>query len=297
MVTIPLSCGGQVVAHYVQDPDLAPALAPRPYLHPVRTLGGTEVTELMPADHLHHLGVSVAVPDVGGRNFWGGRTFVRGEGPTWLYDHGTQRHLSWSHRAPGSLGESLAWTGPDGREVLREERAIALRPVGAHWALDFAVALTNVSGTPLAIGSPATNGRPGAGYGGFFWRAPGAATGIAVFTADASGEAAVHGSRTGWLAMSGTSGARDWTLVFTGGDEATRGDPWFVRAREYPGVGSALAWDRPLAVPPGGAVRRRIITLVADGLLTHADITGLAKLDFGVRSHADAAPTASPKER
>jgi hypothetical protein len=28
-------------------------------------------------------------------------------------------------------------------------------------------------------------------------------------------------------------------------------DPWFVRVARYQGVGSALAWDRPLVLEPG----------------------------------------------
>ncbi|MBC6458220.1 PmoA family protein [Actinomadura sp. HBU206391] len=277
-VDLRLDPEGRPLARYVWRPELAATLAPRPYLHPVWTLGGTEVTELMPDDHLHHLGVSVAVPDVGGRNFWGGRTFVRDQGPTWLGDHGVQRHLGWSALAPDSFGQSLVWTGPDGGEVLREERTVSLRPVGDHWALDFAFALTNATGEPLAIGSPATNGRPGAGYGGFFWRAPGSSTGILVFTPDAVGETAVHGTRADWLAMSGTApGSRGWTLVFVPGDERTRADLWFVRADEYPGVGSSLAWERSRDVAPGDSVRRRVITIVADGLLPSDRIAALRR--------------------
>ncbi|NUR95656.1 MAG: oxidoreductase, partial [Kribbellaceae bacterium] len=30
--------------------------APRPYLHPVRTLGGRPLTEVSPVDHRHHYG-------------------------------------------------------------------------------------------------------------------------------------------------------------------------------------------------------------------------------------------------
>ena len=273
------SAAGRPVAWYVWRPGLADSMSPRPYLHPVRTLAGTEVTELAPDDHVHHLGVSVAVPDVGGRNFWGGRTYVRGRGPTWLDDHGTQRHLSWSAMAADSFIESLAWIGADGGEVLRERRAVAFRPVGGHWALDFAFELTNVTGAPLSIGSPATNGRPGAGYGGFFWRAPGSSTGVRVFGPDREGEREVHGGRADWLAMSGTaSGESTWTLVFVPGDDETRGDPWFVRAEEYPGVGSSLAWERSLDVPAGGSVRRRVVTVVADGAVPRDGVAALVAL-------------------
>lgn len=278
---VELTCAGRRVASYVWRPALAAKLSPRPYLHPVRTLGGTVVTELMPEDHPHHLGVSVAVPDVGGRNFWGGRTFVRGRGPTWLDNHGTQRHLGWTRRGDDGFAETLLWVGPDDTPLLWEERTVATRLLGADapdcWALDLGFTLTNVSGVPLAIGSPATNGRPGAGYGGFFWRAPRASRDLRAFTCDAAGEDAVHGSRSAWLALSGTGpDDRGWTLVFVAADTGTRDDPWFVRVRDYPGVGSSLAWDRPLPVAPDRAVTRRIVTVVADGALPRDRVRSLA---------------------
>ncbi|MFD1833239.1 PmoA family protein [Streptomyces desertarenae] len=258
-----LTCGGRPVARYEHRPDLPARESPRPYLHPVRTLGGTPVTELRPADHVHHLGVSVAVPDVSGTNFWGGRTFVRGRGPTELDNHGVQRHLRWSRLAEDGFTEEIAWLR-DGRTLLAERRTVAARELdGTCWALDLTTELTNTCDEELSVGSPATNGRPGAGYGGFFWRPPIGPRPPEVFTADAEGEEAVHGSAAPWLAMASDA----WTLVFAGGTARTRRDPWFVRAAEYPGVGSALAWERRLPLPPGQPVVRRVVTAVADGRL------------------------------
>ncbi|MCP2166443.1 DUF6807 domain-containing protein [Goodfellowiella coeruleoviolacea] len=268
--TVELSCQGRVVADYQVNQGLPADVSPRPFLFPVRTLAGTEVTELMPPDHLHHLGVGVAVPDVAGQNFWGGRTFVRGQGPTRLANHGVQQHVSWSGQGDDHVIQTLSWRGADGRELLRERRAITALPVagGRCWALDLGFTLTNPTGAAVTIGSPATNGRPGAGYGGFFWRAPGAATNRAVFSPTARGEDAVHGSRAAWVALAGTSpGDRPWTLVFLPGNELTARDRWFVRDREYPAVGSALAWDQRLAIAAGASTTRRVVTVVADGRL------------------------------
>jgi len=88
-----LKAAGRPVGRYVTSHRLPARLSPRPYLHPVTTLAGTAVTELTPADHTHHLGVGVAVPDVEGHNFWGGRTYVRDQGPTELDNHGAQHHV------------------------------------------------------------------------------------------------------------------------------------------------------------------------------------------------------------
>ncbi|MEU6608033.1 PmoA family protein [Streptomyces shenzhenensis] len=259
--TLVLRVAGRPVGRYLTRPELPARLAPRPFLHPVTTLAGTAVTELSPADHLHHLGVGVAVPDVEGHNFWGGRTFVRDRGPTELDNHGTQRHLAFQLRDPDGFVEELLWVAA-GSELLRERRTVAATELtGTAWALDFTFSLTNVTAGPLSIGSPATNGRPGAAYGGFFWRARKEDRAPEVFTADRAGEPEVHGRPADWLALAGAG----WTLVFAGATADTRRDPWFVRTAAYPGVGSSLAHAERLPVPPGGTVVRRVVTVVADG--------------------------------
>ncbi len=267
-----LHAGGVPVARYVWRPDLPVTDSPRPYLHPVRTLAGTPVTEFRPDDHVHHLGASVAVGDVGGANFWGGRTYVTGQGPTWLDNHGEQRHTGFARQSGSGFVETLDWLGPDGRTLVREQRTVEARPAGpGGWALDVTFVLTNVTGRSFTIQSSATKGRAGAGYGGFFWRAPKAPDQPRVFTADAEGEDAVHGSTARWLALAGRSPTgQPWTLAFVQPDDA---DPWFVRVVEYPGVGPALAWDRPL--PVDTAVTRRVVTLVLDG---HPGRNELARL-------------------
>ncbi|MFD2687850.1 PmoA family protein [Streptomyces phyllanthi] len=268
-----LRIAGRPVGRYTTRPELPARLSPRPYLHPVTTLSGAAVTELGPADHLHHLGVGVAVPDVEGFNFWGGRTFVRDQGPTELDNHGSQRHRAFQLRDPDGFVEELRWVASGG-ELLRERRTVAATELTeSAWALDFTFSLTNTTQDPLSIGSPATNGRPGAAYGGFFWRARKEAATPRVFTADREGEAQVHGVRADWLALVGST----WTLVFAGATDATRQDPWFVRAEEYPGVGSSLASEERLPIGPGETVVRRIVTVVADGTLDRGGAAALVR--------------------
>ncbi|MEU3793206.1 PmoA family protein [Streptomyces fructofermentans] len=268
-----LRVAGRPVGRYTVRPELAPNLAPRPYLHPVTTLAGAAVTELSPADHLHHLGVGVAVPDVEGHNFWGGRTYVRDRGPTELANHGAQRHAAFQLRDPDGFVEELRWVAA-GRELLRERRTVSATGLGdTAWALDFTFSLTNTTPEELSIGSPATNGRPGAAYGGFFWRARKEAGAPEVFTAGSEGEDAVHGTCADWVALAGA----DWTLVFAGATEATRRDPWFVRTAEYPGVGSSLAHTERLPIPSGGTTVRRVVTVVADGRLGRDEAAALVR--------------------
>ncbi|WP_420000629.1 PmoA family protein [Streptomyces boninensis] len=268
-----LHCSGRPVARYWLRTELPAGHAPRPYFHPVWTLTGTPVTEELPADHPHHLGVGVAVPDVEGHNFWGGRTFVRDQGPTELDNHGEQRHTGFPLRDADGFVAELGWTA-GGRPLLRERRTVAAAELtDSAWALDFTFCLTNATSSSLSIGSPQTNGRPGAAYGGFFWRAPKEQVAPRVFTAAAEGEAAVHGACADWLALGGVG----WTLVFAGATEETRRDPWFVRAADYPGVGSSLAAERRLPLEAGETLVRRVVTVVADGTLSRGEAATLAR--------------------
>ncbi|MFE6309384.1 PmoA family protein [Nocardiopsis sp. NPDC057823] len=255
---------GAAVAVWNGGADVEPRLSPRPYLHPVRTRAGVVVTEVVPEDHRHHLGVGVAVPDVSGTSFWGGRTFTPDRGSVMLDNHGRQSSRGPVARPGGVWVEEVSWTGPGRGELLREERRWRARGLdGSAWVLDLECTLRNTGGRDLSIGSPATNGRPGAGYGGLFWRAPIGPSAPRVLGPDGvRGEEGLHGSRARWLALEGDAGG-PWTLLFHQPGGHT--DPWFVRAREYPGVGPALAWEERLPLPAGRELTRCLRTAVVDG--------------------------------
>ncbi|MET8119953.1 PmoA family protein [Micromonospora sp. NPDC005189] len=268
-----LLVGGTEVARYVVDPALDARHGPRPYLHPVRTLGGTVVTDALPADHVWHLGASLAVQDVNGSNLWGGRTYVRDVGYTWRDDHGRIAHTGWSERSTDRLTHRLEWRDPHGAVLLTEHRQLTAVPLTGEgpageisaWWLEVDYTLSAPAGQDVRLGSPATNGRPGgAGYGGFFWRAVSAEP-ASVFSASATGEEAVNGSAEPWVALRGTGpDGRAYTLVFAGlGD----GDRWFVRAAMYPGVGVAFAFAQPVTIAAGRKRHGRHGVAVVDGTL------------------------------
>ena len=244
--------GGTVLLRYLFRPDLAPDHSPRPYAHPVRTLAGDEITAVEPDDHPWHAGISMAVPDVDGDNFWGGPTYVDGQGYVHRQDHGQVQHQSWVEASVSVdacvLCEELAWVAADGRTILTEDRELRIDgvdPSRGSWTLHWSYRLRNVSGRCVQFGSPATNGRPGAGYGGLFWRGAKTFQGGAVVTEQARGEAAVNGTQARNLTVAcGTGGL---TIAAEDQEPAT----WFVRSAEYPGAGPALAFDAPLHLDPG----------------------------------------------
>lgn len=278
---------------------LNPQLSPRPYLHPVTTLGGITVTDHMPADHPWHLGAGFALQDVNGSNFWGGKTYTRESG-TYVSrrDHGRIELLPSAVENSGDVTETAAggqsadkgafspgrgvrqlrWLGADGQLLLNEQRTLSSVVLGERvWRLDLCSELTAV--VDVSLGSPGSNGAAGSGYGGFFWRLP--ACGEArIFTPDAEGEPAVHGSVAPWLAWTadfgevpGIRAGQPATLVFSAPAEAA--DPWFVRSSGYPAVGSALAWERPVALAAGEPFRRSLSVWVCDGQLSPAAVESL----------------------
>jgi hypothetical protein len=273
-----LQVDGRDVADYVWHSDLPASTAPRPYLHPVRTLTGTTVTDARPHSHTHQLGISIAAPDIGGRNFWGGRTFVAGHGPAWLDNHGAQHHQRWLRHTESELAHTLRWVDGQGAALLSERRAITCVPLTSDaWTLAVQTRLTNATDRPLPIRSPASLGRVGAGYGGFFWRGPAVNGQVRVQSPAGTGVRAVHGTTAPWLTVSGTSGGAAWTMLFVPADATTAQDRWFVRARDYLGVGSSLTWDRPLVLEPGEHLERHILAVVADGNLSEDAAAALAE--------------------
>jgi hypothetical protein len=276
-----LLVAGRETAQYRSGVGLDARLSPRPYLHPVRTLAGTVVTAALPADHRWHLGAGVAVQDVGGVNVWGGRTYLRGTGYRWLGDHGRVDHVAFRSCSESGFGEELTWRSPDGRDLLSERRDVSAEslprlPAGG-WQLRLRFRLCNVTGSPLELGSPGSNGRDAGGYGGFFWRLP-ALLHAQVRTAEATGEAEVHARPATWLTVRGRtlSENAEVTLVFRPADVITRQDPWFVRLASYPGVGSSLAARHPVRLEPGESLTRALDVLVLDGTVGDADLPALA---------------------
>ncbi len=262
-----LTVAGREVGRYGWDRAGLPGTVPRPALHPLRTLRGTPVTGAHPPDHPWHFGLGIALPDVAGVNLWGGPSYVRGRGYADA-ERGVVRERAPARTGPGTVAHGLRWCDASGTALLSESRRLRCGG-GADgcWWLEWSSVLTPAGTAPVPLGSPGSAGRTGAGYGGFFWRLPEVSPGRArVFTAEHRGEDRLNGAPARWLALAVDDGAASWTAVLSGVDDRTRRDPWFVRAGEYLGVGSSLAWDRPLWLRPGRSLPITVRVVLADGL-------------------------------
>ncbi len=276
-----LEVAGSTVAQRQSGDHVTPLSSPRPYLHPITTTSGVVVTDHLPLDHVWHLGAGVALQDVDGINFWGGRTYRReAQGYVWREDHGSIRTAGLTQDA-AKLQEQLEWVGPDGRVLLTEDRQWTATGLSSTaWQLDLEFTLSPAGAQTVVLGSPGSNGRPQGGYGGFFWRLP-ACSAASIRTEHASGEDSVHGSTAPWLAWTADFEGGSATLVFFADPETT--DPWFVRHEGYPGVGLSLAWDAVVETRAEQPLRRSVSVVVADGALDDTEVAALVGAVEGAR--------------
>ena len=245
---------------------------PRPHLHPVTTRAGTVLTAASPADHPHHLGISVAFSDLNGTNFWGGSTWVPGTGAALVPNHGRQV-ITATHASagiPGRLTETIQWRDANDAALATEERRIATggHPDSRCWRLRLATTLRTAGATGrLTLSSSAVKGRTGAGYGGIFWRLPADSEVVQIMTADGTGTDAAHGSASPWLSLGLRTAGAEATLRLHQNREVF---PWFVRTAGYLGAGPAVAWSRARAVAPSAPLRLELSAVLVDGIIDSA---------------------------
>ncbi|MCX3058258.1 DUF6807 domain-containing protein [Streptomyces beihaiensis] len=273
---------------YVYRPEAAWE-APKPYLHPVRSLSGGLVTDYRPNDHRWHKGLQLTASHLSGQNLWGGNTYVHGQGYLALPERiGSMAHVCFDEVAADGeravLRERLTWHPHDGELWADEERRVEAHdvdPVAGVWSLTWSSAVTNRRAEPLRFGSPTTHGRPAAGYTGLFWRGPRAFRGGRVFTPGAdrgsgarSGDRDLMGCQAPWLAYVGEHDGRDGhaTVVFEhapsndhAGQRGTHPAHWFVRTEPFAALAPSWAFHEELVLAPGETLARTYRMHVADG--------------------------------
>ncbi|WP_243076454.1 PmoA family protein [Microbacterium sp. SS28] len=268
--------GERTLAEYVYAPTEPQLESPRPYLL-LRDRKGLDVTAYRPDDHVWHKGLSLALPNVGVHNFWGGPTYVRDEGYVQLPNNGAQVHgafvasdtpIADAAASLARIDERLDWRSQDGTSVLTEHRILTARAVGDDaWALTWRSALVNVSGESLAFGSPTSKGRENAGYAGIFWRGPAAWRGGSIQGPGGEAGDAARGASGPWLAFV----APDRSAGVLALDQASGGGPWFARSAEYAGLCPAPFFFDETVLEPGGT-----LVLAAAFVIGGADVASLA---------------------
>jgi hypothetical protein len=260
----------RLLFRYVYASESAQVESPRPYFHPLRTLAGDTVSIFRPHDHRWHHGLSMTSANLSGENFWGGPTYVDGQGYQQLPNNGRVDHEAWEGLEP-ALVERLAWITQGGDRWLEEVRTMEVAQVdeeSGHWTLRLGFDLRNVSGHPLELGSPTTAGRPLAGYGGLFWRGPRSFRDGTILAAGGLDGPDVMGVAAPWLAFVGRHDGCDRasTVVFVDHPENPRHPTkWFVRSEPYACVGCAFMFDEVYTLAPGERLSLRYLVVVGTG--------------------------------
>ena len=274
---------GATVASYVVVSDVPAVDTPKPFLHPVRTLGGTVITGFAPDDHPWHHGLQFAFPRVGDHNLWGGGTYLGPEGGYQVGDdHGQILHASWDAReASGdtaTLAHTLSWLGRNGEVLLHEERSITCaHQRGSTEALiiDFVTTLRNATAGNLELATPAQRGRADGGYGGLFLRLAEGFTASGLW--GESGKVTASGASSRTLVVHGASA--DGAPVTLGLSFLPDGSPgcqkWLYRFEEFAAIGWAVAYDDSLELPRGEQMRFAHRLVVCDGHLDPGQVTAL----------------------
>jgi hypothetical protein len=106
-------------------------------MHPVRTRASVVVSAHHTADHDWHNGVGMAIPDVNGTHFWGGRSYVHEQGYVWLDNHGVIVGEP-PELEDTAFTQELRWIAHDGSVALHEQRSIGWIAIGQQrWRLIF----------------------------------------------------------------------------------------------------------------------------------------------------------------
>jgi hypothetical protein len=258
--SISLLVEGRLLFQYVYVPEVPETEAPRPYFHPLNSLAGDTLTNFRPNDHPWHHALSLTLNTVSGVNFWGGPTFVRGQGYQWLSNHGAQHHVSWQRIEAGetraTLVHTLEWRSATER-LFHEVRSLGITvDAGARtWSMHWASQLTNVSGRALSLANPHTNGAIGSHYNGLQFRGARELlddhldpTIRVVAEGGRENVEAVHGAAARWMEWHGQmdTSLRRVTIRFENHAGPVH---WFVR-RAAPLAAIPVHFDQELTLEP-----------------------------------------------
>lgn len=264
--------------HYVYVPDVPGLESPRPYIHPLYSLNGHLVTDFRPADHPWHHGLSMTLAYLSGENFWGGPTYLREAGYQQLANNGQQIHQRWlsiqQDELTASWEHQLLWQSAKKQDLLHETRRIRIDLIHhseGYWCLTWHSQFENVSGQPLELGSPGTQGRAKGGYGSLFWRGPQSFRAGQILLAgggrSSDDDESLMGAKAAWLAyINHPSSEHRSSLIFVDQPGNPRyPNPWFLRAGSTPMVCFALHYEDVYMLDPGEIVTLEYQVIIADG--------------------------------
>ena len=284
---IKLTYGDAPLFDYVYHSKEAAFESPRPYFYPLHTLAGDNVAIFRPYDHLWHVGLSMTWTYINDQNFWGGNTYVHGQGYIPLDNVGRTQHNSWNAVScePQSalLIHNLSWISSRGERWLDEQRTVTVDMSHAEagfWFFDIAMHFKNVSDINLEVGSPVTHGRPLAGYGGLFWRGPRSFLHGKFFSAGGQTSEDIVSNQNEWVAYSGKHDVtnRASTLIFVDNPTNPRyPTKWWGRDDPYACVSSSFVYDEPFVFEPQDELALQYRVLICNSELDFDKVSAVVE--------------------
>jgi LacI family transcriptional regulator len=187
-----------------------------------------------------------------------------------------------------SISENLNWIGADGGVQAVERRRVQVmrHPDPRAWAMSISSTIRPAGELDqLEVSSSAVKGRPGAGYGGIFWRFPRDARAELIMAEAGTGTDVAHGSLSPWLSIAAVVAGRRASVVLA--QDPGSPLPWFLRTEGYLGAGPAVAWDGIRTLSHHNPLTLNLHAVVKDGTVdSPAQARRLLALHPTLRQHA-----------
>lgn len=250
---------GKVVWQVVFDPQ-----QPKPFVHPLATLAGAELTVRSPADHIWHRGLWWSWKYINHTNYWeedkktglsAGRTEIIAAQATTGQDFSGRVELDLAYRLPGQP------------PVMTERRILKFSTPTADgtYSLDWSAVFKVLQDVELERTPPT---KTSGGYAGLSLRFPPAFSKTWKFlTSDGKRLAAeANGGRLTWVDFSGPApdGTAAGIAIFDHPTNLRHPSNWYLN-QTHPFFSPALLYSAPLEMKTGDELRLRYRILVHPG--------------------------------
>ena len=244
----------------------------KPYIHPLATLDGTEITALRPADHHWHRGLWWSWKYINHTNYWeeNPRTGLSAGRTVILH---AQAHVDSDFSARIEL--EISYHLPDQPPVMRERRLLLFHPPAddGHYALDWSATFTAETDVLLDRTPPHRDNQgliTGGSYAGLGLRFPRSITNTWTFL-NATGESGRQWEGSGhearWLDFSGPlpDGQKAGITILDHPTNIRHPTPWYWNPK-LPFFCAALLANEPLQLKAGDSLNLRYYICVHRGM-------------------------------
>lgn len=236
----------------------------KPYIYPLATLGGVELTANAPADHVWHHSLWFAWKYINGVNYWEtDKKTGKSQGSTVIKSTKIRRGDDFS----ASVEMVIEYVPPGKPPVLRESRRLAFSAPRADgsYTIDWDATFT-VGEHKIILDRTPPHGASG-GYAGLSLRFPKGTTGWKFLTSEGDDRAAKgNGKPARWADFYGPTkpGPLAGITVFDHPSNPRYPTRWYLN-EGHPYFSPALIYQEPMTLTPGATMQLRYRVLVHEG--------------------------------